>query len=78
LPMRWTAKQKRAVIEDVRSGVVAPELVLAAWDITPEEYQEWVDSFDAHGKEALKVTKLQFFRGMPRRPQRLRRRRVRV
>jgi hypothetical protein len=68
MSVRWTANQKATVIADVRSGTVAPELVLAAWDVSLEEYQEWQDSFDAHGIEALKVTKLQRFRAVPRRP----------
>jgi hypothetical protein len=72
MSVRWTANRKRGLIEDIRSGTVGLRAALEAHDISVDEYLEWVRAYDEHGKEALKSTKLQQFRAIPRRPRRRR------
>jgi hypothetical protein len=69
--IRWTWRDKAAVIQAIRSGHLELRTALEASGISADEYLEWVRAYDEHGREGLKATKLQKFRTAERRPRRL-------
>ena len=59
---RWVASRKSAVVRGVLYGLISQEEAVARYDISGEEFFEWVSAVSTHGEEALKVTALQKFR----------------
>jgi transposase-like protein len=59
---RWTAQRKAAVVEAVRSGVVAIEEICRRYDVTAEEFLSWHNTMLRHGVWGLYTTALQKYR----------------
>ena len=60
---RWVASRKAAVVRGVLYGLIGQAAALQRYDISAEEFGEWVRAVSLHGEEALKATALQRFRG---------------
>ncbi|KNG95568.1 DUF1153 domain-containing protein [Pseudaestuariivita atlantica] len=59
---RWVASRKAAVIRGVLYGLMTQEEALRTYDISADEFAEWVGLAAEHGEEALKTTALQKYR----------------
>ncbi|KEJ94797.1 DUF1153 domain-containing protein [Pseudosulfitobacter pseudonitzschiae] len=59
---RWVASRKAAVVRGVLYGLIGQAAALQRYDISAEEFAEWVRAVSLHGEEALKATALQRFR----------------
>ncbi|MBM2292787.1 DUF1153 domain-containing protein [Sulfitobacter pseudonitzschiae] len=59
---RWVASRKAAVVRGVLYGLIGQAAALQRYDISAEEFGEWVRAVSLHGEEALKATALQRFR----------------
>lgn len=62
LTRRWVASRKAAVVRGVIYGLITQSEALARYQISEEEFLEWVRAVSAHGEEALKATALQKYR----------------
>ncbi len=60
--MRYTVNVKAKIIASVEKGETTLDEVLADHNITAEEYAGWVRSLDRAGRQALRVTRCQFYR----------------
>ena len=60
--LRWVPNRKAAVICAVRGGLISLEDVRTRWGVTVEEYRTWEKQFDAHGRDGLRVTRIQDYR----------------
>ena len=56
---RWVASRKETVILAVTYGVLAREEAISRYNLTEEEFEEWLAAMTAFGNEGLKVTKIQ-------------------
>ncbi len=61
-PERWTPAMKEQVVLQIHRSQVAAEDVSSAFGISPEELISWAKRFKAHGRNGLKITKLQRYR----------------
>ncbi|MDN3711648.1 DUF1153 domain-containing protein [Paracoccus cavernae] len=59
---RWVASRKATVAEAVEYGLLSREDALARYGLSEEELDSWVSAIRAHGKNALKVTRIQNYR----------------
>ena len=59
---RWVASRKAAVVRGVAYGLIAQSDALKRYQISEDEFHEWVKAVAAHGEEALKATAVQKFR----------------
>ncbi|KAA2316876.1 DUF1153 domain-containing protein [Pseudooceanicola sediminis] len=59
---RWVASRKAAVVRGVVHGLITQDEALERYEISAEEFLEWVSAVANHGEEALKATALQKFR----------------
>jgi len=59
---RWVASRKAAVVRGVLYGLISQAAALERYDITAEEFEQWVRAVSLHGEKALKTTALQRFR----------------
>ncbi|QOL80268.1 CtrA inhibitor SciP [Pseudooceanicola spongiae] len=59
---RWVASRKAAVVRGVVHGLITQDEALERYEISAEEFLEWVSAVANHGEEALKTTALQKFR----------------
>lgn len=66
----WTFVRKAAIVRDVATGRSALDNVLAAHEISPEEFEYWRAAFARGGAAALRVTKIEPRRGPSYRPRR--------
>ena len=62
--MRYTVNVKAKIINAVNSGKITLDDALTAHNITEEEYRGWERSLERSGKQALRVTRCQFYRAM--------------
>lgn len=60
--MRYTVNVKAKIIAAVNAGEKTLEEVCAEHTITVEEYRGWERSLEKAGKQALRVTRCQFYR----------------
>jgi transposase-like protein len=72
--MRWTSRRKAEVVDACRSGERSLLAVLAEYQISQEEFAEWVRLYERGGRNALRSTKLQRYRSQERGKNPLRRR----
>lgn len=59
---RWVASRKAAVVRGVIYGLISQAEALSRYQISEEEFLEWVRAVSDHGEEALKATALQKYR----------------
>jgi len=54
---RWIASRKMTVVRAVAYGLLERQEALARYEISEDEFQEWVSNMYEHGLEGLKTTK---------------------
>ncbi|MDW4497744.1 DUF1153 domain-containing protein [Sulfitobacter sp. D35] len=59
---RWVASRKASVVRGVAYGLITQAEALKRYQLSAEEFQEWVRAVSEHGEEALKATAVQKFR----------------
>jgi hypothetical protein len=59
---RWTPKRKEKLIIAVRDGERTRDEVLAANNISPEEFDRWLLLYDRYGSHGLRTSKVQQYR----------------
>ena len=59
---RWVASRKAAVVRGVVYGLISQAEALNRYDISEDEFLEWVRAVTEHGEGALKATALQKYR----------------
>ena len=59
---RWVASRKAAVVRGVIYGLISQEDALERYQISEDEFLEWVRAVTAHGEAALRATSLQKYR----------------
>ncbi len=59
---RWVASRKAAVVRAVVYGLLTQREALERYQISEEEFMEWVRAVSDHGEQALKATLLQKYR----------------
>ena len=60
--MRWVASRKAAVVRGVAYGLITQSEALKRYQISEDEFHEWVKAVSEHGEDALKATALQRYR----------------
>ena len=53
---RWTAARKSTVIRAVMFGLISTDEAIGRYDLTHDEFQEWLRSYADYGRNGLKVT----------------------
>ncbi|MCR9114910.1 MAG: DUF1153 domain-containing protein [Rhodobacteraceae bacterium] len=53
---RWVASRKLAVVRAVLHGLITQAEAQAEYNISEEEFHEWLQAVSRHGQEGLKVT----------------------
>ncbi len=59
---RWVASRKSAVVRGVAYGLIPQSEALKRYQISEDEFHEWVKAVSEHGEDALKATTLQKYR----------------
>ncbi len=59
---RWVASRKAAVVRGVAYGLLTQAEALERYQISNEEFMEWVRAVSEHGEAALRATALQKYR----------------
>ncbi|MFK7835602.1 MAG: DUF1153 domain-containing protein [Sulfitobacter sp.] len=59
---RWVASRKAAVVRGVVYGLISQPEALSRYQISEDEFLEWVRAVTEHGEAALKATALQKYR----------------
>jgi hypothetical protein len=58
----WVASRKAAVVRGVVYGLITQEEALERYQLSEEEFIEWLRAVTEHGEAALKTTALQKYR----------------
>ena len=59
---RWVASRKASVVRGVAYGLISQSEALQRYQISEDEFHEWVRAVSEHGVDALKATTLQKYR----------------
>jgi len=59
---RWVASRKAAVVRGVVYGLITQKEALECYQISEDEFLEWVRAVSEHGEDALKATATQKYR----------------
>ncbi|MBW4708779.1 DUF1153 domain-containing protein [Roseobacter sp. YSTF-M11] len=59
---RWVASRKASVVRGVAYGLISQSDALKKYQISEDEFHEWVKAVSEHGEDALKATALQKYR----------------
>ena len=59
---RWVASRKAAVVRGVVYGLISQSDVFERYNISEDEFLEWVRAVSEHGEAALRATALQKYR----------------
>ena len=59
---RWVASRKAAVVRGVAYVLITQGDALKRYQISEDEFHEWVRAVSQHGEDALKATALQKYR----------------
>ncbi len=59
---RWVASRKLAVVRGVVYGLISQAEALERYDLSEEEFLEWVRAVSLHGEDALKATAAKDYR----------------
>ncbi len=60
--MRWVARRKATVVTAVAAGMLSRDEALEMYGISGEEFDSWVKAMTTHGRNGLRVTKIQEYR----------------
>ncbi|MEI4263094.1 CtrA inhibitor SciP [Roseovarius sp. D0-M9] len=60
--VRWVASRKLAVVRGVLYGLLTQADARERYQLSEEEFSEWVRAVSLHGEEALKATALKIYR----------------
>lgn len=58
----WVASRKAAVVRGVAYGLIAQSEALQRYNISEDEFLQWVRAVSEHGEDALKATAIQKYR----------------
>ncbi|MEH6644935.1 CtrA inhibitor SciP [Sulfitobacter sp.] len=59
---RWVASRKAAVVRGVVYGLISKDDALSRYNLSDDEFIEWVRAVSTHGEVGLKATMLQKYR----------------
>ncbi len=59
---RWVASRKLAVVRGVVHGLISQAEALELYQLSEDEFMEWVRAVSRHGEAALKATALKNYR----------------
>jgi hypothetical protein len=59
---RWVASRKAAVVRGVVHGLISKDEALERYNLSDDEFIEWVRAVSTHGEAALKATMVQKYR----------------
>jgi hypothetical protein len=59
---RWVASRKAAVVRGVAYGLIPQSEALQRYQISEDEFHQWVKAVSEHGEDALKATAVQKYR----------------
>jgi len=59
---RWVASRKLAVVRGVLYGLMSQAEAQETYQLSEEEFMEWVRAVSRHGEDALKATALKTYR----------------
>ncbi|MCG7492387.1 DUF1153 domain-containing protein [Thalassobius sp. Cn5-15] len=59
---RWVASRKAAVVRGVLYGLITQADALKRYNLSEDEFQEWISAMSVHGEGALKATHLKNYR----------------
>lgn len=60
--MRWTAKRKAEVVQQIASGQLGVWEAIEKYGLTWEELTGWEELFKTYGIKGLRTTRLQIYR----------------
>ena len=60
--VRWVASRKLSVVRGVIYGLISQDEALRRYQLSEDEFLEWVRAVSLHGEEALKATALKVYR----------------
>ena len=60
--VRWVASRKLAVVRGVLYGLLSQGEACKKYQLSEEEFSEWVRAVSLHGEEALKATMVKTYR----------------
>jgi len=60
--VRWVASRKLAVVRGVLYGLLSMEEACATYELSDDEFAEWVRAVSVHGEKALRATALKAYR----------------
>jgi len=64
---RWVVRRKAEVVAAVRQGLLSLDEACERYDLSVEEFLSWQRLIRNHGVAGLRTTRLQNYRGAPRR-----------
>jgi len=59
---RWVASRKAAVVRGVIYNLISKDEALERYQLSEDEFMEWVRAVTEHGEAALKATAVQKYR----------------
>ncbi|RKF15260.1 DUF1153 domain-containing protein [Roseovarius spongiae] len=59
---RWVASRKLAVVRGVLYGLISQGEAQRRYQLSEDEFREWVRAVSLHGEDALKTTALKNYR----------------
>ena len=60
--VRWVASRKAAVVDAIAGGAITREAAIARYALSEEELEGWIAAEQAHGVDALRVTRIKIYR----------------
>lgn len=66
--VRWVVRRKAEVVAAIRGGLLTAAEACARYRLSPEELELWEASLDRAGVPGLRVTRIQLYRDVERRP----------
>jgi hypothetical protein len=61
-PQRWVASRKAAVVRGVLYGLITQTEAQERYQISADEFMEWLRAVAEHGEDALRATQVQKYR----------------
>jgi len=59
---RWVASRKASVVRGVMYGLISKDSALSRYQLSEDEFNEWLAMVSEHGEQALKTTHLKKYR----------------
>jgi hypothetical protein len=60
--VRWVASRKAAVVAAIGAGAITREGAIERYALSEEELDGWIAAEQAHGMDALRVTRIKAYR----------------